>query len=143
MSTGEDLTSAIDPYMSGPAFGESILWRTFELSPTAFCCYTATVTRLLQRNIAGILPGKDTMCVEKLQTVRRGHVLRSRPSIILALQTIRDICVFQQRLLVKVIPRSTSLSTRFKSAEPRLLLFFLFNNGWPFSELQLIFKGPF
>jgi hypothetical protein len=24
-----------------------------------------------------------------------------------------------------------------------LLLFFLFNNGWPFSELQLIFKGPF
>jgi hypothetical protein len=23
------------------------------------------------------------------------------------------------------------------------LLFFLFNNGWPFSELQLIFKGPF
>ena len=27
-----------------------------------------------------------------------------------------------------------------------LLLFYyliLFNNGWPFSELQLIFKGPF
>jgi hypothetical protein len=50
--------------MSGPAFGESILWRAFELSPTAFCCYAATLTRLLQRNIAGVLLGKDTMCAE-------------------------------------------------------------------------------
>jgi hypothetical protein len=66
MSTGEDLTSAIDPYMRGPAFGGSILWRAFALSPTAFCCYTATVTRLLQRNIAGILPGKDTMRAEHI-----------------------------------------------------------------------------
>ena len=64
MSTGEDLTSAIDPYMSGLAFGGSILWRAFELSPTAFCCYTATMIRLLQRNIAGILPWRDTMCAE-------------------------------------------------------------------------------
>ena len=53
------LASLNGPYMKGPKFGGSILWRAFELSPTFFCWCTGTATIFLWRNIAEILPEKD------------------------------------------------------------------------------------
>ena len=48
-----------------------------------------------------------------------GQVLRNKPSVEFAFVTSFVMCLFQERLLVTVIPRSTSLSTRINSADPR------------------------
>jgi hypothetical protein len=54
-----------------------------------------------------------------LRSVNKGHVLLSKPSNLFALTFILLIWVVHERLLVTVIPRSTSSFTRFNSDEPR------------------------
>ena len=63
-TTVRGLASLNGLYAKGPAFGGSILWHAFELTPTLLCWCTGTATIFLWRNIAEILPEKDIMRAE-------------------------------------------------------------------------------